>query len=88
MAGNYDVTVAGGKAVKGAAERKITVTDINGGAVTAFAANTVYVVRVYLDETASSIAFSTFGVSAESPATISFGAITYGNDPVADPNQK
>ena len=89
LPGNYNVYNYGGaKNTDETPERKITVTDINGGAVTAFAANTVYVVRVYLDDTASSLAFSTFSTSAEDPVTISFGTITFGNDPVADPNQK
>lgn len=82
LTGNYNVYAAGGSAASGAVERKIAVTDVNGNAVTAIAANTVYVVRVYLDDTASSLAFSTFSTSAEDPVTISFGAISYGNDVV------
>ena len=84
LTGNYNVTVAGGSVASGAAERKITVTDVNGNAVSAFAANTVYKVRIYLNDDASAVALSTFDTKADDPSTFYFGAVSYGNDPVSN----
>ena len=76
--GNYNVTPAGGAALNGAAERTIQVLDVNGNAITAFAANTRYILRVYT-ENVTNLQVSTFDCSADSPAILYFGNVTYGN---------
>ena len=72
---------------KVAEARSIRVTDLAGNAVSAFAANTVYKVRIYLNDNTSSLALSTFNTKADNPITFYFGAISYGND-VVNPDQK
>ena len=69
---------------KVAEARKIVVTDLAGNAVSAFAANTVYKVRIYLNGNTSVVNLGSFNSSAENPITFYFGSISYGNDPVSN----
>jgi hypothetical protein len=69
---------------KVAEARSIRVTDLAGNAVSAFAANTVYKVRIYLNDDTSALALSTFDTKADDPSTFYFGSISYGNDPVSN----
>lgn len=84
LSGNYTVTATEATAQSGAAERKIQILDADGNAITELKANTVYTLRIYLnggtDSAANMIAISTFNASADSPAIMYFGDITYGND--------
>ena len=78
--GHYSVTASGGTPESGAEERTIQIFDANYNAVNSFVANTVYTLRVYLNDNVSTFAVSTFDTSAESTAILNFGDITYGNE--------
>ncbi len=80
LTGNYTVTPTGGVPANNASARTIQVFDTNGNTVNAYAANTVYIMRVYLNGDASTLAVSTFDTSAESSAILNFGDITFGNE--------
>jgi len=83
IAGNYDITASGGvvSGTSGAAERLIQVFDANGEEISTFEANTMYVLRVYLDDVnggnrVQKLQISTFA----GERTIYYGNITFGND--------
>ena len=78
VTGNYNV-FANSVGNNGAAERTIQVLDANGNAISAFAINTCYTLRIYL-ENVTKLQVSTFSCSAESPAVLYFGSVTFGND--------
>ena len=90
LPGNYSGTAASivpntdNDPAKVAEARKIVVTDLAGNAVSAFAANTVYKVRIYLNGNTSVVNLGSFNSSAENPITFYFGSISYGNDPVSN----
>ena len=52
--------------------------DMDGNAVTAFEANKVYKLRIYLNDNTSSVAVSSFNGTATNPITFYFGAVSYG----------
>ena len=79
ITGNYNVTANGGTPANNATERTIQIFDTNYNAVGSFEKDTVYILRVYLDGNASSIAVSTFDTSADNSAILNFGDITFGN---------
>ena len=63
---------------KVAEARTIAVTDLAGNAVSTMEANTVYKLRIYLNDNTSSVAVSSFNDKADNPITFYFGAVSYG----------
>ncbi|MBQ8876149.1 MAG: DUF4838 domain-containing protein [Clostridia bacterium] len=85
--GHYDVYVTGGVSAAGdvANERTIQVFDANGNAVSSFVAHTRYKLRVYIKDVngeneIKKLQFTTWSTSADDPAVLYFGNITFGND--------
>lgn len=84
LPGNYSGTATGivpntdSDPSKVAEARTIAVTDLAGNAVSTMEANTVYKLRIYLNDNTSSVAVSTFNAKADNPITFYFGAVSYG----------